>query len=84
MKKIFFILMLLTFSISVSAHQSTKTFQKEIAAKTFTMESSQMYTVGNGGILQLIYNVFYKVGNMIATTTNTIEIPKDEETTTED
>jgi expansin (peptidoglycan-binding protein) len=83
MKKIVFLIMCLTFSMSVSAHQPTTTFQHQIASKAFAMESSQMYTSGNGGILQLIYNAFYKVGNMISTTLSNEEVPKDEETTTE-
>ncbi|MBC8753824.1 hypothetical protein H2O64_04030 [Kordia sp. YSTF-M3] len=82
-----FLIVCLTFSMSVSAHQPTTTFQNEITSKAFLMESSQMHTSmymsGNGGILQLIYNAFYKVGNMISTTLTDEEVPTDEETTTE-
>jgi len=79
MKKIVFLILCFTFSMSVSAHQQTKSFQNQIVSKVLVMENSQMYTAGNGGILHLIYNVFYKLGNMVSTSLHTVEIPKDEE-----
>lgn len=42
---------------------------------------SSIYNSGNGGILQLIYNTFYKVGSIISTALNDEEAPKEEETT---
>ncbi|WP_046755725.1 hypothetical protein [Kordia jejudonensis] len=88
MKKIAFLLLCLTFSVSVSAHQQTTTFSKEIASKTFALESSEayaaMYTGGNGGIIQLIYNAFYKLGSFVSSSLNDDETPStDSETNTE-
>jgi hypothetical protein len=86
MKKIIFLIACLTFSISVSAHQPTTSFNNQVASKALVMGSSQMYSSmynsGNGGILQLIYTVFYKVGSLISTTLNDEEVQKEEEQTT--
>lgn len=83
MKKILLLVTFIMFSISVSAHQPTTPFTGQIVTKTLTMESSFMNASGNGGILQLIYNIFYKVGSVIATTLNDEETPQGEETSTE-
>ncbi|WP_298424468.1 hypothetical protein [uncultured Kordia sp.] len=87
MKKIAFLIVCLIFSVSVSAHQQNTTFNKEVASKTFVLESSQMnvamFTGGNGGILQLIYNTFYKLGNYVSTSLSDDETPSEETTTTE-
>lgn len=84
MKKILFLVAFLTFSISVSAHQPTTAFNNQIASKAMVIQNSQMYSStyngGNGGILQLIYKVFYKVGSMISSTLNDEEIPEQETT----
>ncbi|EDP95001.1 hypothetical protein KAOT1_01659 [Kordia algicida OT-1] len=71
------------FSISVSAHQETKSFQSQFGT-TLTQHTTaytSMYTMNNGGIIQLIYNVFNKVGHALYATMNTSEGSKEEETT---
>lgn len=83
MKKIAFLILCLTFSMSVSAHQSTTALQNQIVSKALVMKNSQMYTAGNGGILQLIFNVFYKVGSMLSTTVTNDDIPQETETSIE-
>ncbi|WP_430412602.1 hypothetical protein [Kordia sp.] len=87
MKKVAFLILFLIFSVSVSAHQPTVTFNKEVTSKAFVLESSQMstaiYSGGNGGIIQLIYNVFYKLGNLVSSTLNDDETPSEETTSTE-
>ncbi len=87
MKKIAFLIVCLIFSVSVSAHQQNVAFNKEVASKTFVMESSQMnvamYTGGSGGILQLIYNAFYKLGSFVSSTLNDDETPNETSTNTE-
>lgn len=75
MKNIAFLFICFTFSISVSAHQQTKIFNKEVTTKVFVLENSEayttMYTGGNGGIIQLIYNAFYKLGNIVSSSLDT-------------
>ena len=87
MKKIAFLIVCLIFSVSVSAHQQNVTFNKEVVSKAFVLESTQMnaamYTGGNGGVIQLIYNLFYKLGNVVSTTLNSDETPSEEAPTTE-
>ena len=71
MKKILFIVFAVMFSVSVSAHENTKTFQHTFQTSLVqksTMHSS-MYTTNNGGFMQLIYNVFHKVGQVFYTST---------------
>ena len=84
MKKIILLLAFLTFSISVSAHQPTTALNNQLASKAVVVQNSQMYSSmyngGSGGILKLIYNVFYKVGSMISATLSDEETPEEETT----
>lgn len=87
MKKIAFLIMCLIFSVSVSAHQKTITFDKQVTSKAYVLESSEaysvMYTGGNGGIIQLIYNAFYKLGSFVSSTLSDDETPNETSTNTE-
>lgn len=86
MKKIIFILVFAMFSVSMSAHENTK-LQQKIATETLLIQNHQFasasyYTGGNGGIIQVIYNIFFNVGKAISSTIN--EEENQEETTTGD
>ena len=84
MKKIAFLLICFVFSVSVSAHQQTTTFNKEVTTKAFILDSSEaytsMYTGGNGGIIQLIYNAFYKLGSYVS---SSLDTPNEDDSTLE-
>ncbi len=72
------------FSISISAHEQTNTFQSQFNTSLVTPSATtSMYTMNNGGFIQLIYKVFNKVGHVLYTTINTNEVPNEEETTNE-
>lgn len=84
MKKILLLLMFAMFSISVSAHQETKSFQSQFGTVVTqnTTTYTSMYTMSNGGFIQLIYNIFNKVGHTLYSTMNTPEASKEEMITT--
>ncbi|QHI39083.1 hypothetical protein IMCC3317_44840 [Kordia antarctica] len=82
MKKILLLLMLVMFSVSVSAHQQTKSFDNQFTTNNSATYTA-MYGLSNGGFMQLIYSVFNKVGHIMYTTLHNEEAPKDEETSTE-
>ena len=87
MKKILFLVLFVMFSVAVSAHQQTIAFNSQTATKSLIAQNSaaytSMYSVGNGGIIQLIYNIVNKVGHVVYTTLHDEETPKEQETTTE-
>lgn len=80
MKKVFLIIAAVMFTVSVSAHEPTKNFQKQFGTTPIvnTTATTSMYTMNNGGLIQFIYNVFHKVGQVFYTTVNDT---KEEETT---
>lgn len=82
MKNILLLIVFAMFSISVSAHQNTKSFQNQLATTQTTHHASytSMYTMSNGGFLQLIYNTFTKVGHVLYSTIHSSTIPKEQET----
>jgi hypothetical protein len=81
MKHLFLLIAALMFTVSVSAHEQTKSFQKQFGTSLVppTTAYTSVYTMNNGGLMQFIYNVFHKVGQAFYTTVNE---PK-ENTTTE-
>ncbi|MEM6685475.1 MAG: hypothetical protein AAF617_06730 [Bacteroidota bacterium] len=72
MKKIFFIVCAIMFTVSVSAHESTKSFQQQFATTsiTHTTSNTSMHTLNNGGLIKFIYKIFFKVGQAIQATVN--------------
>lgn len=52
------------FTLSVSAHEQTKSFQQQFGTSLVQPSTAHtsMYTINNGGIIRFIYNIFYKVG----------------------
>jgi hypothetical protein len=82
MKKILFLVFAVLFSISVSAHEDTTTFNHSYKTSMMqhTASHTTMYTMNNGGLMQLIYNVFHKVGQVFYSTT--VATDSNNETTT--
>ncbi len=77
MKNIFLLIAAVMFTVSVSAHEQTKSFQQQFGTSLVQPTNAQtpLYTVNNGGIIRFIYNIFYKVGQAFSdgeeTTTTT-------------
>lgn len=71
MKKAFFLILFFAISLSLSAHPDTKRFQKQSTDYVLTNSSySSVYITSNGGLIQLIYTMFTKVGEVIYTSTH--------------
>ncbi|PTX62045.1 hypothetical protein C8N46_103143 [Kordia periserrulae] len=72
MKHIFLLIAALMFTVSISAHEQTNSFQKEFGTSLVapTTAYTSIYTMNNGGLMQFIYNVFHKVGQVFYTTVN--------------
>ena len=72
MKKVFFLVLAAMFCVSVSAHDNVKSFQQQFGTTLVqnTTSNTSMYTVNNGGLIQFIYKIFYKVGQALHSTVN--------------
>ena len=81
MKIIFFFGLTVMFCLSVSAHDNTKSFQQQFGTSLVqnTTSNTSMYMINNGGLIQLIYKLFYKVGQTLHDSVND---STEEETTT--
>lgn len=81
MKKIVFLVLAAMFCISVSAHEQTKSFQQQFGTSLVqnTTSHTSMYTANNGGLMQFIFKVFRKVGQVLHSTVN--DTPSEEENT---